>query len=108
MNFQDAAEEFSRAESGTDSFKVLHKKVLQQMKIDPVNAGSYFVIGVAAHAYVLRYEDQGVTPEFADRSKATLVDFNTKIVRALASDAITRLRLQGEVAFDYEWNTPDF
>lgn len=108
MNFQDAAERFERTESGTDSFKNLSKAAFDQMKSDPDNAGLYFLIGTAARAYVRCYEDQGVAPEFADRAKATLVAYNTKIVQALASDANTRVRLLGEVAIDYEWNLPDF
>jgi hypothetical protein len=108
MNFQDAAARFERAESGTDSFKMLFKDAFQAMKDDAPNAGLYFVIGVAAQAYVLKYEDQGVTPEFADRAKALLVGFNAKIVQALASDPATRLRLLGEVAADYEWQVHDF
>lgn len=108
MSFQDVAERFERAESGTDSFKTLFKEAFQLMTSDPDNAGLYFVIGIAAQAYVRRYEDQGVTPEFADRAKATLAGYTAKIVQALASDAQTRLRLLGEVAIDYEWHMPDF
>ena len=108
MNFQDIEERFERAQSGTDSFKILFKEAFQLMTSDPDNAGLYFVIGIAAQAYVRKYEDQGVMPEFADHAKTILAGYNTKIVQALASDAVTRLRLLGEVAVDYEWNMPDF
>ncbi|MBT2323385.1 hypothetical protein J7E62_13620 [Variovorax paradoxus] len=108
MSFQDAAARFERAESGTDSFKILSRDAFQQMKNDPPNAGLYFVIGIAAQAYVRKYEDQGVTPEFADRAKAILVGYNARLVEALAADAPTRLRLLGEVAIDYEWQVHDF
>jgi hypothetical protein len=108
MNFKDTATRFERAESGTDSFKMLAKDAYQAMKDDPGNAGLYFVIGVAAQSYVRRYEDQGVAPEFADKAKAILVGYNAKIVEALAGDAGTRLRLLGEVALDYEWQVQDF
>ena len=108
MNFQDTATRFERAESGTDSFKILAKDAYQAMKDDAANAGLYFVIGVAAQSYVRRYEDQGVAPEFADRAKAILVGYHAKILPALAADAATRLRLLGEVAVDYEWLVQDF
>jgi Tat protein secretion system quality control protein TatD with DNase activity len=108
MNFQDVAARFERAESGSDSFKTLFRDAFDQMRIDADNAGLYFVIGIAAQSYVRRYEDQGVDPEFADKAKAILVGYNTKLVQALASDATTRLRLLGEVAIDYEWHQPDF
>lgn len=108
MSFQDIAARFERAESGTDSFKTLYKDCFQLMKDDPDNAGLYFVIGIAAQAYVRKYEDQGISGEFADRAKATLVGYNTKLVQALACDAATRLHRLGEVAIDYEWHVPDF
>ncbi len=108
MNFQDIATRFEHAESGTDSAKVLFKDAFNMMKSDPENAGLYFVIGSAARAYVRAYEDQGISPEFADRAKITMVGFNAKINLALNADAATRLRLLGEVAIDYEWNVRDF
>lgn len=108
MSFQDAAARFERAESGTDSFKILSRDAFQAMKDDAPNAGLYFVIGIAAQSYVRQYEDQGVTPEFADRAKAILVGYDAKIVQALAADPATRLRLLGEVAVDYEWQVHDF
>ena len=108
MRFEDIATRFERAESGTDSFKVLFRNAFELMKGDPDNAGLYFVVGIAAQAYVRRYEDEGVTPEFANRAKAILVDYNAKIAEALASDAQSRLRLLSEVAIDYEWRVTDF
>lgn len=108
MDFQQVAENFERAGSGTDDFKALFKEAFGLMKIDPENAGAYFVIGIAARSYVHRYEDQGITPEFADRAKATLVGLNAKIIEGLRADAATRLRLLGEIAIEYEWNVSDF
>jgi hypothetical protein len=108
MSFQEVAARFAQAESGTDSFKSLSKDAFQLMKSDPGNAGLYFAIGIAAQAYVRKYEDQGVTPEFADRAKAIFVGYNTKIVEGLASDAAARLRFLGEVVIDYEWHVHDF
>lgn len=108
MTFNDIAQRFESAESGTDSFKAFAKEAFQLMKNDPENAGLYFVAGVAAHSYVRQYEDQGVTPAFADGAKATLADINTRLIEALASEPAKRLRLLGEVAIDYEWNVTDF
>lgn len=108
MNFQDIAAHFSHMESGTDSFKTLSKNSFELMNSDPDNAGLYFVIGVAAQSYVRKYDDQGVTPEFADHAKAILSGYNAKICQALACDPATRLRLLGEVTIDYEWHVRDF
>lgn len=108
MNFQDIAAHFAHMESGTDSFKMLAKDSFLLMNSDPDNAGLYFVIGVAAQSYVRKYEDQGVTPEFADHAKVIMNGFNQKICQGLQSDPATRLHLLGEVAIDYEWTVRDF
>ncbi|MES2511324.1 MAG: hypothetical protein V4625_15450 [Pseudomonadota bacterium] len=108
MNFQESAARFEAAESGTDSFKLLYKDAFRLMKEDASNAAFYFVVGVAAHGYVVQYEDQGVSPEFADKAKATLVGFNSKIATALALPPDAGLRLLGEVTADYQFNVHDF
>ena len=108
MDFKQIAARFEHAESGTDAFKAFYKDAFELMKADPDNAGLYFVVAVAGHSYVRAYEDQGVTPEFADAAKATLAGLNAKLLRALASDPQERLRLLGEVANEYEWNVSGF
>lgn len=108
MNFDDIAARFENSSSGTDAFKAFFRDAFQLMKSDPLNAGLYFVVGVAAQSYVRMYEDQGVTAEFADSAKATLAGFNTKLIEALAAAPERRLELLGEVAIDYEWNVDAF
>ncbi|MFT3719687.1 hypothetical protein [Pseudorhodoferax sp.] len=108
MSFPEIAQRFAETSSGTDAFKVFYKEAFKLMQADPVNASLYFVPGIAAQSFVRNYEDQGITTEFADRSKAILVEFNAKIVQALASDPAERLRLLSEVALAYEWNVHDF
>lgn len=108
MNFQEVAAQFERAESGTDAFKILYKDAFELMRSDLANAGLYFVIGVAAQSYVRKYEDQGVSGEFADHAKAVLQAFNAKIVQALASDPATRLLILGEVAAQYQLQVSEF
>lgn len=108
MTFDEEARRFEAAESGTDSFKLLYKAAFRLMAEDPARAAFYFVIGVAAHGYVLQYEDQGVSPEAADKAKAIVVGFNKKIAQALASPPDAGLRLLGEVTSDYQFNVHDF
>ncbi len=108
MNFDESAGRFEAAESGTDSFKLLYKDAFRLMKEDAPRAAFYFVVGVAAHGYVVQYEDQGVSPEFADKAKAILVGFNQKIAKALALPSDAGLRLLGEVTSDYQFNVHDF
>ena len=108
MTFQDTAAQFEKSDGGTDDFKRLYKEAFELMKTDSTNAALYFVIGVAAHAYVMRYEDQAVTTELAESAKAALVGFNAKINKALASDPQTRLVLLGEVANEYQFIVTSF
>ena len=108
MTFDEEADKFEAAESGTDSFKLLYKSAFRLMIEDSAHAAFYFVIGVAARGYVLQYEDQGVSPEAADKAKAIVVGLNRKIARALASPPDVGLRLLGEVTSDYQFNVHDF
>lgn len=108
MNFHDAATRFSEAESGTDNFKLLAHDAFALMQSDAGNASLYFVIGIAAQAYVRKYEDQGVSGEFADRARATMVALNATITEALAADAEARLRLASEAAVQYYFQVSDF
>lgn len=108
MDFQNAADRFGNSGAGTDDFKRLYKDMCELMSRDTANAGLYFVIGTAAHAYVAQYEDQGVSSEFSDRAKEILVGFNRKISQALAADAATRLAILGEVAAEYQLRVAEF
>ena len=108
MTFNDVAARFSAAESGTDNFKQLAHDAFALMKSDSGNASLYFVIGIAAQAYVRKYEDQGVTGEFADHSKTTLEELNATIARALAADVPERLRLAGQAAAHYYFDVTSF
>jgi hypothetical protein len=108
MNFKEISERFARTPSGTDAFKIFYKAAFDLMKEDPDNAGLYFVVGIAAQAFVRKYEDQGITAEFADGAKARLESMNNKLESALESEPAQRLRLLGEVAIDYEWHLTSF
>lgn len=108
MTFKEIAQRFERSESGSDSFKLFYKEVFELMKTDTQNAGLYFVVGIAAQTYVIKYEDQAVDPGFADRAKATLEGFNRRLLESLGKNADERLRTLGEVAVDYEWKVDAF
>ena len=108
MNFPQAAERFAQSGGGTDDFKRLYKEAFELMKSDSHNAALYFVVGSIAHAYVIQYEDQGVSTEFSDKAKTILVGFKQKICQALAADTTTRLTLLGEIATEYQFDIPEF
>ena len=69
MSFEEVSRQFAQSESGTDSFKILFRRAFELMQEDAPNAALYFVIGIAAQAYVRRYEDEGVTSDFANETK---------------------------------------
>ena len=108
MTFKEITQRFAQSESGSDSFKQFYKDAFDLMKADPDNAGLYFVVGIAAQTYVIKYEDQAVEPEFADRAKAALEDLNTRLLGGLEQDAEQRLRVLGQVAVDYQWHIDNF
>jgi len=108
MNFQDIAKTFAESTGGTDQFKELFKSASELMKSDPDNAALYFVVTVAARAYVKKYEDQGVEADLSLRAKTALDDFNARIVSALSQDAGQRLRAASSIALNYEWHVVDF
>lgn len=108
MTFKEISDRFSTDHSGTDAFKTLYRGAFDLMKADVHNAGLYFVIGVAAQAFVQRYEDQGITPEFADNAKARMSALTTKVVAALDAEPAQRLLMLGEVATEYEWDISIF
>lgn len=108
MTFTEITQRFERSESGSDSFKFFYKEVFDLMKADPDNAGLYFVVGVAAQTYVIKYEDQAVDPAFADRAKAILEDFNRRLLGAISLDPAQRLKVLGQVAVEYEWEVDAF
>jgi len=108
MNFKETCDRFAAGHSGTDAFKALSRSAFDLMKVDQENAGLYFVVGVAAHSFVRQYEDQGITAEFADGAKATMVALNAKLAAALDAEPAQRLRMLGEVATEYEWNVTAF
>lgn len=108
MTFQNTAAQFEKSAGGTDDFKRLYKDAFELMKSDAENAVIYFIIGVAAHGYVIQYEDQAVTAERAEAAKATLVRFCRKAVQALGADPADRLALLGEIAREYQFDISDF
>ena len=108
MTFAHIAQQFADAQSGSDSFKQLYESAFELMQEDAENAGLYFVVGIAAQTYVVKHEDQAVAPDFADRAKASMERFNSRVAAALAMPATERLRALGDIAIDYQWHEDAF
>ncbi|MCB7495327.1 hypothetical protein [Klebsiella pneumoniae] len=85
MTFEEIKERFAGAGTGTDAFRGLYNETFELMNADKENAAVYFLIGVAARSYVLRYDDQAVDPDFAEQSKQTMSALVDKIAFCTSS-----------------------
>ncbi|WP_095077332.1 hypothetical protein [Pseudomonas sp. Irchel s3h17] len=85
MNFSSAVQEFRQALPGTDAFKRVRVQCEQIIRSVPEHAAMCFVIGEFCRAYVLFYEDQEVSPEFAHQVKAQLLGYMDSLEAALKS-----------------------
>lgn len=108
MTFEAIKERFALAGTGTDAFRELYNGLFELMNTDKDNAVAYFLLGVAARSYVLRYDDQAVDPDFAEQSKQTMSTFVEKIAFALRQPAIEKMKIVSEVASDYHWKVSNF
>lgn len=86
MNFSTAVHEFRQALPGTDAFKRVRVQCEQIIRNIPEHAAMCFVIGEFCRAYVLFYEDQEVSPEFAHQVKGQLLGYMDSLEAALHSN----------------------
>ncbi|OIJ29364.1 MULTISPECIES: hypothetical protein [Acinetobacter] len=87
MTFQFIFENFKALSNGTDAFKQLKALCEQSISNDNNNLDSsaLFLIYGFAKNYVLLYEDQEITPEFAKKAKNQLIDYMSELNTALIS-----------------------
>lgn len=83
MDFSTVLQQFSIALPGTDSFKRVREQCEQIIRTLPEQAAVCFVVGEFCRAYVLFYEDQEVSPEFAQKVKAQLLGYMNSLQSAL-------------------------
>ena len=108
MTFDEIKERFAGAGTGTDAFRGLYNETFELMNADKENAAVYFLIGVEARSYVLRYDDQAVDPNFAEQSKQTMSALVDKIAFALHQPAEDKMKIASEVASEYHWKVTSF
>ncbi|MCC8378165.1 MULTISPECIES: hypothetical protein [Xenorhabdus] len=108
MIFDEIKDRFASAGIGTDAFRELYRETFDLMNEDKDNAVIYFLVGVAARSYVLRYDDQEVDPDFAEQSKILMEGFVEKIALSLKQSFEKRIKIASEVASDYHWKTSSF
>lgn len=87
MNFQTILLSFKNQSTGTDAFKDLKnacEQSLKESKNTKEKAAVYLIYGFA-RSYVILYEDEAVTTEFANVSKTTLIGYMECLNKALLS-----------------------
>jgi hypothetical protein len=104
MNFQTILSSFKNQTTGTDAFKSLKIACEQSLKESPnlsEKAATYLIYGFA-RSYVILYEDEAVTSEFAQTSKQTLINYMHCLNEALlAQDDRAILNALNQVSHDY-------
>lgn len=104
MNFQTILFSFKNQSTGTDAFKNLKNACEQSLKESQntkEKAAVYLIYGFA-RSYVILYEDEAVTSEFANTSKSMLIDYMECLNEALLSkDDSAILNALNQVSDDY-------
>ena len=102
MSFSSVVHEFRNALPGTDAFKRVRVQCEQIIRTVPEQAALCFVIGEFCRAYVLFYEDQEVSPEFAQQVQAQLLGYMDSLEAALSNgDSCTLSGALNEVVVAY-------
>ena len=104
MNFQTILSSFKNQSTGTDAFKNLKNTCEQYLKQSPdlnQKSATYLIYGFA-RSYVILYEDEAVTTEFAQASKETLINYMSHLNEALLTqDDSLILSALNQVSNDY-------
>ncbi|MDR2248658.1 hypothetical protein [Acinetobacter sp.] len=104
MNFQAILSSFKNQSTGTDAFKNLKSACEQYLKQSSdlnEKAATYLIYGFA-RSYVILYEDEAVTTEFAQTSKETLINYINCLNEALLTqDDSVILDALNQVSRDY-------
>lgn len=86
MTFSDAVHTFSTSLPGTDAYAKLRQAMQILIKTDPAHAVVYFLIFGFARTYVMLYEDQEVSPEFAESNQKTMLSYLLTLEQALVQN----------------------
>ncbi|EBY2753793.1 hypothetical protein C3N85_21995 [Salmonella enterica subsp. enterica serovar Morehead] len=82
MDFITSYHKFRNSPDGTDSYVELGHDMTTLINEDQQNAVIYFTLRGFAHSYVLLYEDQAVTTDFAGRAKKEMQTYLDIILTA--------------------------
>ena len=83
MTFSEVTKTFATSLPGTDSYVKLRKAMRTLIQEDPSNAAVYFLIFGFARTYVMLYEDQEVSPQFAEDNQKLMLSYLNILDEAL-------------------------
>ena len=88
MNFQVIFEKFKNSSNGNDTFKQLKLQCELALKspLNELESTALLIIYNFAKNYVLLYEDQEVTPIFAEKVKYQLTEYMSELAISLSSN----------------------
>lgn len=109
MTFSDAVSAFSTSLPGTDAYVKLRQSMQTLIKRDPDHAAVYFLIFGFARTYVMLYEDQEVSPQFAEENQTIMLSYLKSLEQALNQNKPNELYLAlNEVVNRYEKSKKTF
>lgn len=103
MTFSEVTKTFATSLPGTDSYVKLRKAMRTLIQEDPQNASVYFLIFGFARTYVMLYEDQEVSPQFAEDNQRLMLSYLNILDEALKKqDAKSIYQALNKVVNEYE------
>lgn len=103
MTFSEVTKTFAISLPGTDSYVKLRKAMRSLIQDDPKNAAVYFLIFGFARTYVMLYEDQEVSPQFAEDNQKLMLSYLNILDEALKKqDAQSIYQALNKVVNEYE------
>lgn len=101
MNYTNAVSEFEGNLPGTDSFLAVKQNMLALISSEPAHAAAFFQIYVHARNYVILHDDEAITADYAQRSKAQLLDYMKAIEAAIPLSAAALLEAMNQNIIHY-------
>ncbi|GAA5114619.1 hypothetical protein GCM10023211_24370 [Orbus sasakiae] len=103
MTFSEVVTTFASSLPGTDTYVKLRHAMQKLIQDDPSNASVYFLIFGFARTYVMLYEDQEVSPQFAEDNQKLMLSYLNILEGALKQgDASSLYSALNRVVNEYE------
>jgi hypothetical protein len=108
MNFNQITQQFETSLPGTDAFLAVKLGTRTLMESDSGHAAAYFLVHVFARNYVILHDDEPITPDFAQASKAQLLKYMRAIDAALGQGEAALMAAMNQMVADYNASSRPF